>query len=48
MHWIGPYVFKEIIDGGIVQLAKLNEEMFPRKVNGSELKLNRGDPIPVQ
>jgi len=26
---------KETIDGGIVQLAKLNGEPFPRKVNGS-------------
>ena len=35
MHWIGPYVIKEIIDGGTIQLAKLNGEPFQGRVNGS-------------
>ena len=35
MHWLGPYVIKEIIDGGVVQLVKLNGEPFLGKVNGS-------------
>lgn len=35
MHWLGPYVIKEIIDGGLVQLVKLNGDPFPRKVNVS-------------
>eukprot|EP00253_Pinus_taeda_P003181 PITA_03181 len=29
MHWLGTYVIKEIIDGGAVQLIKLNGEPFP-------------------
>ena len=46
MHWMGPYVIKEITDGGAVQLVKLNGELFPRKVNGSHLKLyTGGSPI---
>jgi len=24
MHWLGPYVVKEVTDGGVVQLVKLN------------------------
>jgi len=28
MHWLGPYVVKEVIDGGMVQLGKLNGEPF--------------------
>jgi len=35
MHWLGPYVIKEIIDGGVVQLMKLNGDPFLGKVNGS-------------
>lgn len=35
MHSLEPYVIKEIIDGGVVQLVKLNGEPFPGKVNGS-------------
>lgn len=38
MHWLGPYIIKEITDGGIVQLMKLNGEPFLRRVNGSQLK----------
>ena len=34
MHWLGPYVVKEVTDGGTVQLVKLNVEPFPGKVNG--------------
>lgn len=48
MHWLGPYVFKEITDGGAVQLMTLNGELFPGKVNESQLKLYMGDPTPVQ
>lgn len=35
MHWLGPYVIKEITDGEVVQLVKLNGDPFPGKVNGS-------------
>lgn len=28
MHWLGPYIVKEIIDGGTVQLVTLNGEPF--------------------
>ena len=38
MHWLGPYVIKEITDGGVVKLVKLNGEPFPGKVNGNHLK----------
>lgn len=48
MHWLGPYVVKEITDGGIVQLVKLNGELFMGRVNGTQLKLYKGDPIPTQ
>jgi len=29
MHWLGPYVIKEITDSGVVQLVKLNGDPFP-------------------
>lgn len=48
MHWLGPYVLKEIIDGGAVHLTKLNGELFPKGVNGIQLKLYIGDPTPLQ
>ena len=38
MHWLGPYVVKEVTDRGAVQLVKLNGEPFPGKVNNSGLK----------
>ena len=43
MHWLGPYVIKEITDGGAVQLVQLNGDPFPGKVNGSRLKPYTGD-----
>ena len=45
MHCIGPYIVKEIIDGGVVQLSKLNGDPFSGKVNGRGLKLYTGDPM---
>ena len=44
MHWLGPYVIKEIIDGGAVQLVKLNGDPFLGKVNGRRLKPYIGGP----
>lgn len=41
MHWLGPYIVKEIMDGSVVQLAKLNSELFLGKINGNRLKLYR-------
>lgn len=38
MHWLGSYVIKEITDGGVVQLFKLNGDPFRGKVSGSRLK----------
>lgn len=38
MHWLGTYVIKEITDGGVVQLTKLNGEPFVGRVNDSQLK----------
>ena len=37
-HWKGPYVVQKVTDGGAVQLAKLNGELFPSMINGSRLK----------
>lgn len=34
MHWLRPYIVKEITEGGIVELAKLNGEPFLGSVNG--------------
>ena len=48
MHSLGPYVIKEITDGGTVHLRKLNGEPFPRKVNGSRFKMYTGDHAPAQ
>ena len=44
MHSLGPYVIKEITDGGVVELARSNGELFPGKVNGSHLKAYTGGP----
>eukprot|EP00253_Pinus_taeda_P031459 PITA_31459 len=44
MHWLGPYVIEEVTDGGAVQLAKLNGDPFPRRVNGSHLNLYTSGP----
>ena len=30
--------------GGVVQLVKLNDEVFPTRVNGSRLKLYKDNP----
>jgi len=48
MHWLGPYVVKEIIYGSAIQFAKLNGEFFLGGVNGSRLELYKGDPTPAQ
>lgn len=47
MHWLGPYVVKEITDGDVVQLANLNGELLSSRFNGSQLKLYKGDPLPA-
>lgn len=46
MHWLGPYVISDISNGGAVQLAKLNGELFPRRINGRRLKVYRDDLAP--
>jgi len=38
IHWLGPYVVKEVTDGGAIQLVKLNGDPFLGKVNGNYLK----------
>eukprot|EP00253_Pinus_taeda_P016601 PITA_16601 len=43
MHWLGPYVIKEITDGGAVQLVIFKRDPFPIKVNGNRLKPYTGD-----
>ena len=44
MHWLGPYQVKHVTNGGDLQLAKLNGEIFPTLVNGRKLKLYRDNP----
>jgi len=39
MHWLGPYVIKQIIDGGTIELEKLNGELIQGRVNGSRLNM---------
>ena len=46
-HWKGPYIVQKVTDGGAVQSAKLNGEIFPSIVNGSRLKKYRDGPIPL-
>ena len=41
MHWLRPYQVKHVTSGGVVQLAKLNGEVFPTLVNGSRMNLYR-------
>ena len=45
-HWEGPYIVQKVTDGSVVQLAKLNGEIFPSMVNGSRLKKYRDEPVP--
>ena len=45
-HWKGQYIVQKVTDGGAVQLAKLNGEIFPSMVNGSRLKKYRDGPVP--
>ena len=44
MHELGPYHVKHVIDGGVVQLVKMDGEVFPTLVNGSRLKLYKDNP----
>jgi hypothetical protein len=41
MHWLGPYVIKEVTKEGVAQLETLNGEVLRGLVNGSWLKLYR-------
>ena len=38
-HWLGPYQIQQVIEGGVIQLSKLNGELLPTLINGSRLKL---------
>lgn len=38
-HWLGPYIIKHMSDGGEVQLAKLNGQLVPGRVNSRRLKV---------
>ena len=37
-HWLGPYVVKEITDGGALKLEKLDGTKVRGMVKGSRLK----------
>jgi hypothetical protein len=41
MHWLGPYVIKDVMDESVVQLETLNGEVLRGMVNGSHLKIYR-------
>ena len=43
-HWKGPYIVLKVTNGGAIQLAKLNGEIFPSMVNRSRLKKYRDGP----
>ena len=45
MHWLRPYYMKHVTNGGVVLLAKLNEEVMHTLLNGSTLKLYRDSPL---
>ena len=47
-HWWGPYIVKEITDGGAVHLAMLRRDYLPGYVNGSRLKPYRDNPVPTK
>ena len=36
--WLGPYIVKEVTNGGAIQLATLHGDLIPGFVNGSRLK----------
>ena len=38
-HWLGPYQIQQVIEGGVIQLSKLNGELVPTLINGSRIKL---------
>ena len=38
MHWLGPYVVKEITNGGVVKLEKIDGTEVKGLINGSQLK----------
>ncbi len=43
-HWKGPYIVQKLTNGGTVQLAKFNGEIFPSMVNRSRLKKYKDGP----
>ena len=43
-HWLAPYQVKYVTNGGVVKLAKVNDEDIPTLVNGSRLKRCRDNP----
>ena len=45
MHWLGPYEINFITKGGVVHLQQLNGVMFPKLVNGSQIKPYREGPM---
>ena len=44
MHWLGPYQVKHVTNGGVVQLVKMNGEVFPTLVNGIILEIYEDHP----
>ena len=38
MHWMGPYRVVQVFNNGFVQLANLQGELLPTRVNGARLK----------
>lgn len=48
MHWLEPYIIKEITKGGSVRLATLIGGLLLVYVNGRRLKPYRVNPIPMR
>jgi hypothetical protein len=44
MHWLGPYQVKHATNGSVVELAKLNGEVFHTFENESRMKIYRENP----
>jgi hypothetical protein len=45
-HWLGPYEFFYVMEGGATQLNTLNGECKEGLVNGSRLKLYYENQLP--
>jgi hypothetical protein len=47
MHWLGPYEFKNVTDGGDVQLKDLKGTKLRGMINGSQMNLYKDSRPPA-